>query len=89
MYLEQYIESIQNELNEHGFVEIENGVWIFTSEQVTYEQKDWDVDDPCKNKDFSLYPFWTLTNDARSPEGHDSVLDTLEYLLEWCDIPRC
>lgn len=59
---------------------IQSGVFIQTRDEMISEQKDWDEDDPCKDTDFTCYPFWMTTDDGVMPEGFDSVDDARKSL---------
>lgn len=61
-------------------MEIQNGVFVQTKEDMISDQKGWDDDDPCKDMDFTSYPFWLTTDDGVTPEGYDSIDDARNSL---------
>ena len=54
-------------------LELRDGVYLQTMDDIMADQKNWDELDPCKNMDFSSCPFWMTTNDGQNPIGFLSV----------------
>lgn len=62
-------------------MKIQNGVFVQTVKDMISAQKDWHDNDPCKNMDFTSYPFWLTTDDGMIPEGFDSIDDAKNSLI--------
>ena len=44
--------------------EISKGVWLMSKEELIEEQKHWHEEDLCKEKDFSQFDFWVVTDNG-------------------------
>ena len=75
------MKTITKDLNEKGFAKIGLGIFLNTSEYLIAEQKIWESDDPCKNDDYTIYPFWITTDDGIDPIGVFTIKEAFEILL--------
>ena len=48
---------------EHGMIEIRDGVFLWTMEEIITDQKTWEDVDDAKNLDFTTSKYW-ITDDA-------------------------
>ena len=52
--------------------EFQDGSYLRSSEDMIDDQEMWDDEDPCKDFDFTLCPYWITTDDGAEPEGIDN-----------------
>lgn len=64
-----------------GWVEISDGVYLSSRENIQADQLDWDEQDPSKSFDFSGAEFWLTTDSGQLPTpvaGCDDLLDLVK-----------
>jgi hypothetical protein len=52
---------------ENGWVELQEGVYLSTRDNIVAEQETWPEEDGLKTFDFSSAPYWITTDDGASP----------------------
>lgn len=74
--------SYLTEVIKNGYVEVRNGVYINSKDNLIADQALWDDTDECKSMDFTDHNFWVTTSDGQEPEGFDTINECLEYINE-------
>ena len=57
----------KEEADKNGYEEINEGVYLNTSKELTKEQKDWPEDDESKHLNFSIAPYWITDAEGHGP----------------------
>jgi len=59
-----------------------NGLFLFTSEELIYDQATWDDLDRGKAKDFTTSPLWLCTDCGALPEGFNTEAEIMKYITK-------
>lgn len=70
---------ILKELESKEYVEIAEGFYLQSKENLTEQQKNWDLNDSVKNIDFSQADFWIVSNDRQI--GINSAAELKHFLI--------
>ncbi len=72
------IDIIVKELITEGFLEICDGVYLHSQENIQADQAQWPEEDECKTFDFDQAEYWIIT-DTGHIEGFDDIHNAIGY----------
>lgn len=81
--LEKNAELLVRACSVKGAVDLDRGLWLYSSAALVSEQAEWDDEDASKNEDFSRTPFWILHENGLSPEPVADVAELAELLARF------
>lgn len=71
---------IMSQATRQGWAEVSPGSYLHTQETILSEQRGWDDEDEAKEKDFTGYPFWLVTDSGDGPFPVEDAKDLEQYL---------
>ncbi len=63
------------------WVAVQDGVWLLSLAEMQVEAESWDDDDPAKGIDYTISPYWLITDDGADPVSIVTAQDLAEFIV--------